>query len=155
MANLYIKGSRTIPLSSKEAKKLLSQSGLSLILHTSTNASEDSQRPSSIPESTNTNDTVNQSQRLETQREGGELYCQSCRVALGDREEQLIHYRLDWHRYNLKRRLKGQASLSQEEFEKIAGARVIEYNYGNIKDYLLAFVATCNHGLIDSHTVLI
>ena len=127
MANLYIKGSRTIPLSSKEAKKLLSQSGLSLIHHTSTNASEDSQCPSSAPESTNTSNTVtNQSQRLETQREGGELYCQSCHVALGDREEQLVHYRLDWHRYNLKRRLKGQASLSQEEFEKIAGARAVE-----------------------------
>ena len=129
MANFYVKGSRTIPLASKEAKKLLSQSGLSLVHHTSTNASEDSQCPSSAPESTNTSDTViNQSQRLETQREGGELYCQSCRVALGDREEQLVHYRLDWHRYNLKRRLKGQAFLSQEEFEKIAGAQAVEYN---------------------------
>ena len=129
MANFYVKGSRTIPLASKEAKKLLSQSGLSLVHHTSTNANEDSQCSSSAPESTNTSDTVtNQSQRLETQREGGELYCQSCHMVLGDREEQLVHYRLDWHRYNLKRRLKGQASLSQEEFEKIAGAQAVEYN---------------------------
>jgi hypothetical protein len=44
MANLYIKGSRPIPLASKEAKKLLSQSGLSLIHHTSTSTSEESQR---------------------------------------------------------------------------------------------------------------
>ena len=123
MANL--KGSRPIPLASKEAKKLLSQSGLSLLHHTNTKASEESEPPISVPESTSTSD--NQS-RLESRPrrevQGGELYCQSCRVALGDREEQLVHYRLDWHRYNLKRRLKGQAPLSQEEFEKIAGELV-------------------------------
>ena len=89
MANL--KGSRFIPLASKEAKKLLGQSGLNLIHHTITKTSEDS-RPH-FPES---GDGVSDSQpRPQPQREGGELYCQSCRVTLGDREEQLVHYRLN------------------------------------------------------------
>ena len=50
-----------------------------------------------------------------------ELFCHSCQAALANREEQVIHYRLDWHRYNLKRKLKGQPPLDQEEFERVAG----------------------------------
>ena len=50
-----------------------------------------------------------------------ELFCHSCQAALANREEQVIHYRLDWHRYNLKRKLKGQPPLNQEEFERVAG----------------------------------
>ena len=112
-----LKGSRFIPLASKEAKKLLSQSGLSLIHHTTTKTSGDSQPH--IPES---GGKVDDSQPTGPHpQRGGDLYCQSCCVVLGDREEQLVHYRLDWHRYNLRRRLKGLAPLSQEEFEKIAG----------------------------------
>jgi len=45
----------------------------------------------------------------------------SCQVSLSNREEQVAHYRLDWHRYNLKRRLKGQLHIGQDEFERIAG----------------------------------
>ena len=42
-------------------------------------------------------------------------------MGLSSREEQLVHYRLDWHRCNLKRRLKKQAPLTEEEFEGLAG----------------------------------
>ena len=49
------------------------------------------------------------------------LHCLSCQHSFASREEQIDHYRLDWHRYNLKRRLKGQAAVSQEVFERIAG----------------------------------
>ena len=48
-------------------------------------------------------------------------HCVSCQTSFPTREEQVVHYRLDWHRYNLKRRLKRQPSVSQEEFERIAG----------------------------------
>ena len=132
-----LKGLRAIPLASKEAKKLLSQPGLNLIHHTSAKDSDELQRLDSISESARISD-IDQTKLAESQphdqisREGGGemfYYCQSCRVALGDRGEQLVHYRLDWHRYNLKRRLKGQASLSQEEFEKIAGEESILKNY--------------------------
>jgi len=47
------------------------------------------------------------------------LYCTSCRVVLQDRQDQLIHYRLDWHRINLKRKTQGKLPLSAEAFEEI------------------------------------
>ena len=50
-----------------------------------------------------------------------ELFCHSCQTALTNREEQVIHYRLDWHRYNLKRKLKGQPPVDQGEFERVGG----------------------------------
>ena len=50
-----------------------------------------------------------------------ERYCQSCHAPLATRADQVIHYQLDWHRYNLKRRLRGNPPVTQEEFEQIAG----------------------------------
>lgn len=47
------------------------------------------------------------------------LYCTSCKVALQDRQDQLLHYRLDWHRINLKRKVQGKSPLSAEAFEEI------------------------------------
>ena len=47
------------------------------------------------------------------------LYCTSCKVALQDRQDQLLHYRLDWHRINLKRKIQGKSPLSAEAFEEI------------------------------------
>ncbi len=46
--------------------------------------------------------------------------CLSCHVTFISREEQVEHYQLDWHRYNIKLRLKGRGHLNQEEFEKIS-----------------------------------
>ena len=47
------------------------------------------------------------------------LYCTSCKVMLQDRQDQLLHYRLDWHRMNLKRKLQGRSPLSADAFEAI------------------------------------
>ena len=47
--------------------------------------------------------------------------CNSCHVSFTDRAEQVTHYRLDWHRYNLKRRLRGLPHVSQAKFEEEAG----------------------------------
>lgn len=124
MAN-HLKRSRTIPLESKEAKNLLSQSGMSIIdINQGTGLSKSgviAEEPHSQRDHQFDNESDFLSKR--SQREG-DLYCQACRVSLGGREEQLVHYRLDWHRYNLKRRLKGLAPLSQEEFERIAGKNI-------------------------------
>ena len=114
MSNL--KGSRWIPLGSKEAANLLSQSGLCLIRNNASTCTTGV----STEDQTLTSGSMREPPSNQPQRDG-ELFCQSCRVVLGDREEQVVHYRLDWHRYNLKRRLKGLVSLSQEEFERIAG----------------------------------
>ena len=34
---------------------------------------------------------------------------------------QRDHYKSDWHRYNLKLKLKALNSVTEEDFEKIAG----------------------------------
>lgn len=47
------------------------------------------------------------------------LYCTSCKVTLQDRQDQLLHYRLDWHRMNLKRKLQGRSPLSADAFKEI------------------------------------
>ena len=51
----------------------------------------------------------------------GETRCLACDVSFSDREDQVDHYRLDWHRLNLKRRLALRPPLSQEEFERELG----------------------------------
>ncbi|XP_060629064.2 tRNA endonuclease ANKZF1 isoform X1 [Anolis sagrei] len=45
------------------------------------------------------------------------MYCSACSKSFDSREEQTEHYRLDWHRFNLKQRLLGRQMLTVEEFE--------------------------------------
>ncbi|XP_008110324.1 tRNA endonuclease ANKZF1 [Anolis carolinensis] len=45
------------------------------------------------------------------------MYCSACSRSFDSREEQTEHYRLDWHRFNLKQRLLGRQMLTVEEFE--------------------------------------
>lgn len=42
--------------------------------------------------------------------------CLSCRVAFAEAEEQRMHYKSDWHRYNLKRRSADLPVITQAEF---------------------------------------
>ncbi|NXI90862.1 ANKZ1 protein, partial [Psophia crepitans] len=44
--------------------------------------------------------------------------CSTCGQVFGSREEQTEHYRLDWHRFNLKQRLLGRRTLPAEVFEE-------------------------------------
>ncbi|OXB77097.1 UNVERIFIED_CONTAM: hypothetical protein H355_007744 [Colinus virginianus] len=46
------------------------------------------------------------------------MCCSTCGQEFGSREEQTEHYRLDWHRFNLKQRLQGHRALPVEEFEE-------------------------------------
>ncbi|KAA1468791.1 hypothetical protein DENSPDRAFT_541465 [Dentipellis sp. KUC8613] len=50
----------------------------------------------------------------------------SCNVCLGasflDVDEQRVHYRSDWHRYNVKIRLKGGDAVSEADFAKLVDA---------------------------------
>ena len=62
--------------------------------------------------------SLDQVSEYETKKD---MYCNTCHVHFSSREEQVEHYRLDWHRYNLKRKLKGLPRVDQEEFEKVAG----------------------------------
>lgn len=44
------------------------------------------------------------------------LSCSYCRVKFPNVEQQREHYRLDWHRYNLKQSLKSKQPVSEEDF---------------------------------------
>ncbi|KAI1237247.1 hypothetical protein IHE44_0014505 [Lamprotornis superbus] len=46
------------------------------------------------------------------------MCCLTCGQVFGSREEQTEHYRLDWHRFNLKQRLLGYQTLPAEVFEE-------------------------------------
>ncbi|NXJ59828.1 ANKZ1 protein, partial [Rostratula benghalensis] len=46
------------------------------------------------------------------------MCCSTCGQVFGSREEQTEHYRLDWHRFNLKQRLLGRRTLPVDVFEE-------------------------------------
>lgn len=44
--------------------------------------------------------------------------CISCRVAFSDGEVQRAHYKTDWHRYNLKRKVADMPPVTAENFQE-------------------------------------
>ncbi|CAB3363157.1 Hypothetical predicted protein [Cloeon dipterum] len=44
--------------------------------------------------------------------------CLSCRVIFQDPELQRVHYKTEWHRYNLKRKIAELPAVTSEEFER-------------------------------------
>ncbi|KAL3831821.1 hypothetical protein ACJMK2_023523 [Sinanodonta woodiana] len=49
------------------------------------------------------------------------MSCNFCNTEFTSKKEQKEHYRSDWHRYNLKQRIKGDNLVTVDEFELIAG----------------------------------
>ncbi|XP_029460845.1 ankyrin repeat and zinc finger domain-containing protein 1-like [Rhinatrema bivittatum] len=45
------------------------------------------------------------------------MCCSTCQCVFGSRDEQVEHYKLDWHRFNLKQKLIGRVAVSMQEFE--------------------------------------
>lgn len=45
--------------------------------------------------------------------------CGLCNVALGSERDWRLHTRMDWHRFNLKRKVRGEKAVSELEFEKM------------------------------------
>ena len=43
--------------------------------------------------------------------------CLACRVIFDDADIQRAHYKTDWHRYNLKRKIAELPPITQEEFQ--------------------------------------
>lgn len=44
------------------------------------------------------------------------LTCYFCKTEFSDVVKQREHYKLDWHRYNLKRSISGREPLTEEQF---------------------------------------
>lgn len=51
------------------------------------------------------------------------LRCSSCNCLFETVQEQRLHWTLDWHRYNLKRKSSGLASVNEEQFGELLGIR--------------------------------
>jgi hypothetical protein len=49
------------------------------------------------------------------------LFCSFCNAKFEDQAQQRLHYKLDWHRYNLKQKLGGLKSVTEEKFAQLAG----------------------------------
>ncbi|KAM9803142.1 tRNA endonuclease ANKZF1 [Syngnathus typhle] len=49
------------------------------------------------------------------------LACSACRCSFINREEQMEHYKLDWHRFNLRLKMSGKPPVTTEEFERKTG----------------------------------
>ncbi|XP_029966992.1 ankyrin repeat and zinc finger domain-containing protein 1 isoform X2 [Salarias fasciatus] len=50
------------------------------------------------------------------------MVCSACKCPFINREEQREHYKLDWHRFNLRLKMTGLPPLTVEEFERKTGA---------------------------------
>ncbi|XP_023193007.1 ankyrin repeat and zinc finger domain-containing protein 1 isoform X2 [Xiphophorus maculatus] len=46
------------------------------------------------------------------------MACSACKCSFDNREEQREHYKLDWHRFNLRQKMAGLLPITAEEFEK-------------------------------------
>ncbi|XP_012275018.1 ankyrin repeat and zinc finger domain-containing protein 1 isoform X2 [Orussus abietinus] len=46
--------------------------------------------------------------------------CSFCNTTFEDLVQQRLHYKLDWHRYNLKQRLQGLKSITEDDFSLLA-----------------------------------
>ncbi|XP_013399111.1 ankyrin repeat and zinc finger domain-containing protein 1-like isoform X2 [Lingula anatina] len=49
------------------------------------------------------------------------MQCSMCSVTFAGRSEQKEHYKSDWHRFNLKQRLKDLPAITEDTFEEITG----------------------------------
>jgi len=45
--------------------------------------------------------------------------CSYCQVQFENVDDQRLHYKLDWHRYNLKQSLAGKNAISEDQFDNI------------------------------------
>ncbi|XP_016424444.1 ankyrin repeat and zinc finger domain-containing protein 1-like isoform X2 [Sinocyclocheilus rhinocerous] len=62
------------------------------------------------------------------------MFCSACQCPFESREEQMEHYKLDWHRFNLRQRLEGGSVVTVEEFEKKTGTGDISSISGSDSD---------------------
>uniref|UniRef100_H3AWT4 Ankyrin repeat and zinc finger peptidyl tRNA hydrolase 1 n=1 Tax=Latimeria chalumnae TaxID=7897 RepID=H3AWT4_LATCH len=62
------------------------------------------------------------------------MCCSTCQCPFDSREEQTEHYKLDWHRFNLRQRLMGGQPVTAEEFEKKTGAGDVSSISGSDSD---------------------
>lgn len=60
------------------------------------------------------------------------LFCRSCNVRFTELSEQRVHYTLDWHRYNIKRKMNGIASVTEAKFDEMIGKCRFIYSWWDV-----------------------
>lgn len=55
------------------------------------------------------------------------IKCGTCKVEFGDAQDHRNHCKSDWHRLNLKRKLKGEAPVPEAEFEAMDTAALTDF----------------------------
>ncbi|XP_016150645.1 zinc finger protein 622-like [Sinocyclocheilus grahami] len=74
--------------------------------------------------------------------------CISCRVQFSDGEVQRAHYKTDWHRYNLKRKVADMPPVTSENFqERVLAQRAAAEQQSQSGGHGSAYCATCNKKL--------
>ncbi|RUS73022.1 hypothetical protein EGW08_019208 [Elysia chlorotica] len=48
-------------------------------------------------------------------------FCNTCQLQFDEREEQVLHYKSDFHRYNLHLRMRDSAPVTEDQFETMSG----------------------------------
>lgn len=51
---------------------------------------------------------------------GESKICSLCSITFAERSDQRQHFKLDWHRYNLKRRIQNKLPVTEDHFDQIA-----------------------------------
>ena len=46
-------------------------------------------------------------------------FCSTCSISFSNSSEHREHFKLDWHRFNLRRKLRNKPPLKEDEFEKM------------------------------------
>ncbi|XP_061090820.1 tRNA endonuclease ANKZF1 [Conger conger] len=74
------------------------------------------------------------------------MFCSACQCPFESREEQTEHYKLDWHRFNLRQRLVGRIPATAEEFERKTGADDMSSISGSDSEETDSDSNWCSHG---------
>ena len=67
-----------------------------------------------------------------------QLTCLACRVLFDDAETQRTHYKCDWHRYNLKRKIAELPPVTNGEFN-----RIVQFHTEKREEKMQAKFLTC------------
>ncbi|XP_010447561.1 PREDICTED: cytoplasmic 60S subunit biogenesis factor REI1 homolog 1-like [Camelina sativa] len=73
------------------------------------------------------------------------LTCNGCNMEFDGEEERNLHYKSDWHRYNLKRKVAGVPGVTEALFEARQSALALEKNKSNEAPMLYS-CAICGKG---------
>ena len=86
---------------------------------------------------------VSESERMLSQLDdlvvSDSLSCSFCNTVFENKTQQRLHYKLDWHRYNLKQRLNGLKPINEDKFSLLADEGIFKKLLLNLSCTILTF----------------